>query len=306
MIDLIDEVFLIGFLASTIRLASPILLAALGEIFGQRSGILNLGIEGIMLMGALGGIVGAAFTNNIWLGIILGTVSGVAMGLLMAFLSVTFRVNQVLSGLSIYYLGLGLSTFLYRPFAPLRVTPLEPVSIPLLSQIPVIGPALFQQDALAYLTLILVPVFGIVLFRTTFGLKVKAVGENPKAADTLGINVYRTRYLCVILGGALAGLAGAYLPLALTGIFFEGMTVGRGFIAVAIVYFGKWSPYRTLVGGLVFGGAFALQIKFQALGVAIPYQFLLMLPYILTVVVLVIVSRKARGPASLGIPYERG
>lgn len=303
---MIDFNFIVILLAATLRLCSPLLLAALGEIFAERSGVLNLGIEGIMLMGALFGVMGPALTGNYIVGVLLAVLVGALMGLLMAFLSVTLRFDQVLSGLAIMFLGMGLSTFIYRPIAPLRVESLGPVNIPILSQIPVIGPILFQQNILVYLTLVLVPISALILFRTTFGLKIRAVGENPKAADNLGVNVFRVRYICVVICGMLAALGGAYLSMGEIGAFREGITAGRGWIAIAIVYFGRWGPYRTLVGSLVFGGLFALQLNLQVLNVAVPYEFLLMLPYLLTVAILVVASKKAFGPAALCIPYERG
>lgn len=296
---------LIALLAATIRLATPLLLVALGEIFAERSGVFNLGLEGMMIMGALFGAMGTFFTGNYLIGIILAIIVGTSMGVLMAYLSVTLRLNQALCGLSIMFLGLGLSTIIHRPIMPLRVEIMGKTNIPLLSEIPVIGPILFQQDILVYVALILVFVSAIVLFRTTSGLKIQAVGENPRAADTLGVNVFLVRYLCIMLGGALAALGGAYLSLSVIGAFREGMTAGLGWIALAIVYFGRWSPYRTLFGSLVFGGVYALQLRLQVFEVAIPYEFLLMLPYILTIAVMVITSRKARGPAAMGTPYVR-
>lgn len=302
----LGELLTIGFFVSVIRLTTPILLASLGQIFTQRSGVINLGVEGMMLMGAIFSILVTFVTGSVWLGIMAGIAMGALMGVIMALLSVTLRVNQILAGLSIFFLGLGLSTFIYRPFAPISVIPLEKISIPLLSEIPVVGPILFQQNVLVYLALILVPLSGIILFRTSWGLKIRATGESPEAVDTLGINVYRIRYLCIIIGGMLAGLAGTAMTVGELGTFTEGMTVGRGWIAVAIVYFGKWIPYRVFIGSLVFGGTFALQLRLQALGFPIPYEFLLMLPYILTIIALTMMGRGAVGPASTGKPYERG
>lgn len=302
---------LVSLFAITLKLAVPIALAALGEIFAERSGVLNLGVEGIMLMGAFTGFWAAYYTGYLWSGVLFGIITGGVMGLLMAFMSVTLRADQVVSGLGIYYLGWGLSYVLYRiAFGTSIVTPkvegFGTIHIPVLSQIPIIGPILFQQNILVYLTIILIPVCAIVLFRSTFGLKIRATGEKPEAADTAGINVNRTRYLCVILGGVLAGLAGAYLTLALDKMFMENMTLGRGFIAIAIVYFGKWNPYRTFGGALLFGGAYSLQFWLQSAGVVIPYELLQMLPFILTIGVLTLVARKAYEPAALGIPYKRG
>ncbi len=302
--QLVDQaVFL---LAATIRLATPLLLVALGETFAELSGVINLGAEGIMLMGAFAGVFGYFVTGNVWLGILLGIVVGGAMSIVMAFLSVTLRLNQILCGLAIFFAGLGLSSFLYYPLAPMGVQPLGTTSIPVLGDIPVIGPILFQQNILTYLAFILVPVFGIILYKTTAGIKIRATGEKPAAVDTLGMSVSKIRYLCVILGGVLAGLAGVYLSVAETGGFRENMVAGRGFMALGLVYFGKWNPYRIVPGVLLFGFFYALQVRLQAIGVDVPYQFLLLLPYILILVTLVLVGRKATGPAALGNPYKRG
>jgi simple sugar transport system permease protein len=237
--------------------------------------------------------------------------AGALMGLLMAFFTVTLKVDQVISGMGIYLLGAGMSSFLYRIAYGVRTTPpsiegLSGLTIPLLSDLPILGPVLFQHDALVYLALLLVPALGFILSRTTLGLKIRAVGENPEAADTLGVNVDALRYLCVILGGVLGALGGAYISIAHLRIFADNMTVGRGFIAVAIVYFGKWRPFMTFVGALVFGGAYALQLWIQASGAPIPHQLLLMLPYALTIAILAIVARQARGPAALTRPFRRG
>jgi len=309
--EIVGSAFIISLLAATIRLATPIIFAALGELITERAGILNLGVEGIMLMGAFVGFWGAYQMGNLWLGVLLGVLVGALMGLLMAFMSVTLRVDQVISGMGIYFLGLGLSSFLYRVTFGVRAVPptiegFKDVPIPLLSRVPFLGPILFRQNILVYLALVLVPLSVVALYRTTWGLMIRATGENPRAADTLGVNVFFIRYLCVVLGGILVGLGGVVLSTAHLKMFWENMTVGRGFIAVAIVYFGKWHPYRTLFGALLFGGAYALQLWLQAMGAPVPHQLLLMFPYILTIAVLAVVAREARGPAALGIPYRRG
>lgn len=311
METMLSLAFLISLLSATIRLATPIIFAALGEIFTERAGILNLGVEGIMLMGAFAGFWGAYYTGDLGLGVLLGIIAGGLMGLLMAFMSVTLRVDQVISGMGIYFLGLGLSSFLYRiAFGIRTIAPtiegFGDAPLPLLSQIPVLGPILFQQSIPVYVAILLVPLSVVILYRTTFGLKIRATGEYPQAADTLGVNVFFVRYLCVILGGILAGLGGVIISTAQVKMFWDNMTVGRGFIAIAIVYFGKWHPYRTVAGALLFGFAYALQLRLQAQDTAVPHQLLLMLPYVLTIVVLAIVAREAREPASLGVPYKRG
>lgn len=310
-LDLVTFTFVVGWLSASMRLAIPILFAALGEVFTERSGILNLGLEGIMLVGALTGFVGAYATGNLWAGVFLAMLSGVLMGLLMGFMSVTARVNQVVAGLGITILGSGLSTLLFRLFFGLRTTPptikMFPTQpIPLLSQIPVLGKVVFEHNILVYIALILVGVSWVVLYRTRFGLALRAVGERPDAVDTRGLNVGLLRYIALMIGGALAGIGGAYLPLANLGIFWTQMTAGRGFIAVAVVIFSRWDPVRALLGALVFGGAMALQLSLQTLRVPIPSELMLMLPYIATILVLVSVSRRAEFPGAFTVPYTRG
>lgn len=310
-LDLITTSFVIGILAASIRLAAPILLSALGEIFVERAGILNLGIEGIMLMGALSGFLGAYWTGNLWVGVVSGMLTGLLFGLLMGFMSITVKANQVVAGIGITILGSGLSTLLFRLAFGLRTIPptldiFPTLPIPLLSRIPFLGPILFEHNVLVYLALILVPVASAVLYRTHFGLKVRAVGESPDAVDTRGISVGRIRYLALIIGGAMAGLGGAYLVLGSLGLFWTQMTAGRGFIAIAVVVFSKWDPARALLGAWVFGLASALQISLQTLSVPIPSQILLMLPYVITIIVLVGVSRRAEFPSAYAVPYFRG
>ena len=273
--------------------------------------MLNLGIEGIMLMGAFTGFAVAYFTGNIWLGVLAVLLVCALLGLLMSFMSVTLGADQVISGLAITLLGTGLGFFLFRMLFGVRTTlpyieGFRTVSIPILSEIPILGPALFQQYALVYIVLLIVPISAIVLFRTTLGLKITAVGENPRAADTAGINVYRIRYLCVIIGAILAGLGGAFLSLVQFHTFLSGMTAGRGFIAIALVIFSRWNPYLALGGALLFGGVDALQMRLQASGLfPLPSQFALMFPYLLTLIILIVVGRKVKGPASLCTPYKR-
>ena len=309
---ILTEAFLILLLAATVRMATPYTLTALGEIFSQRSGVLNLGLEGMMLAGAFGSFMGMAYTGSAWLGVLIGVLAGGLMGLIHAFLSITLRVNQVISGIGINILSLGLVGFFFRVAfgvfgTPPTISGLGTTEIPILSQIPVVGTILFKQNILVYVTLILVFLCAIVLFRTTYGLRIRAVGENPRAADTVGVNVNRVRYLCVIFGGLMAGLGGTVLIMSVPGQTFKEYIIGgRGWIAVALVIFAKWLPYRAFGGALLFGGLDALQLRLQAMGVAIPYRFLLVLPALLTLIILIIVSRKASGPASLCVPYKRG
>lgn len=309
--DLISLTFIVGLFSASVRLAVPILYAALGEVFTERAGILNLGLEGVMLVGALVGFVTTYLTGSLWAGVLGAFAGGMLMGLLMAFMSVTAKVNQVVAGLGITILGSGLSTLLFRLFFGLRSTPptiemFPNRPVPLLSEIPVLGEVFFNHNILVYLALVLVGVSWLVLYRTRLGLALRAVGERPDAVDARGLSVDRLRYLGVVLGCGLAAVGGAYLPLANLGLFWTQMTAGRGFIAVAVVVFARWDPVRAFVGSLVFGGAMALQLALQTLRAPIPSELLLMLPYIATILVLVSVSRRAEFPGAFAVPYTRG
>jgi simple sugar transport system permease protein len=311
--DLVTFSFVVGVFASAVRWSAPILLAALGETFTERAGILNLGLEGIMLMGALAGFVGAYNTGSLWLGLLLAAVTGMIMGALMAFISVTVKANQVVAGLGITILGSGLSTLLFRLAFGLRtggrppqVDRFDVISIPLLSKIPALGEILFQHNIMVYLGFALVGVAWFALYRTRYGLALRAVGERPEAVDTRGVNVSRLRYSSLLIGGAMAGIGGAYLSLADLGIFWTQMTAGRGFIAVAVVVFARWDPVRAMGGALVFGLAASLQTALQTIKAPVPSELLLMLPYVATIVVLVSVSRRAEFPGAFAVPYSRG
>lgn len=319
--------FLISLLNAAIRLAVPILIAVLGEIITESSGVTNLGLEGIMSIGAVTGFMTAFYLESnmlvaegselsTWVGLLAGMAAGMLMGLLMAVLSVSLWADQIISGITLVVFGVGLSSYLYRQaFTTLteRVNGLNPVQIPGLSKIPVIGEVLFQQLPTVYLAGFLVLVVWWFLFKTTWGLKIRAVGENPAAADTSGINVERTRYIAIILGSGLVGLAGAVLTTVQLTLFREGIVAGRGWIAVALVIFARWRyPGRALLGALLFGMADALQYRIQALSQvergaqAVPYEFLLMLPYVLTILVLLGRTKGNEQPAALGKPYIKG
>ncbi len=309
MVD--DLIFFEGLLAASIRMATPILIAAIGENISESSGVLNLGVEGTMLVGASVGFIVAFDSGNPWLGVLAGIVMGGIIGLLMAFLSVTAKINQIVSGMAITIFGGALATFtFYSVFkesvgtVPI-VEGLRPFSLPVLGDIPFIGPVLFQHPLLVYIGMILTAIAAIILFKTTLGLKIRAVGENPRAADTLGVNIFRIRYLCVIIGGMAAGLAGTFLSLAYYQSFIPEMTAGRGWMAIAIVILGGWNPWRIFVGGLIFGGADALRLRLKPIGLAVPDQFLMMIPYLLVVISLFLIARKKRAPAALAIPYAR-
>jgi general nucleoside transport system permease protein len=303
--------FLISLLSASVRLAVPIMLPALGEVYAERSGIINLGTEGVMIMAALGGMVGAYFLNSIWLGFCVGMVVAVLMDLVMAFLSINLRVNQVITGFAITIVGSGLSLFLYRAIFGIRsVSPsvdrLPDWNIPLLSKIPFLGPIFFQHSPFIYIAFLLVPLAAFVLYRTQFGLAVRAVGENPEAADTKGINVFATRYTCLIIHGIMAGFGGAFLSLAFQGQFVPDMTAGRGYIALAVVILARWDPASTIWASMLFGGAYALGLRLQTMQTPIPYQLFLTLPYLITLLVLIGVARRAAVPGALAVPYSRG
>ena len=307
MNDLFTLQVLIGILYSGIRLATPYLYAAIGETFAQVSGVLNLGVDGIMLMGAYSGFFVGMTTGNLWLGLLAAMLVGGLMGLLMAFISITMKAEQGISGIGLQLFGLGLSSLLFKKTmgSALSITGFQPIKIPLLGDVPYLGEVFFNHNLLVYCAFLLVPLAAFVLNKTTFGLKVRAAGQNPQAADTLGVNVTQIRYITVILGGVLAGIAGASLSISLINLFQENMTNGMGFIAVALVYFGGWRPSGVLLGALLFSFVNAFQLWVQVKGIAIPYDVAVMLPYILTILALVF-SRRMQQPAALSKAYERG
>ncbi|MBI3764469.1 MAG: ABC transporter permease [Chloroflexi bacterium] len=310
MIEFLTGAVFVGFLASTIRLAVPLIFASLGEVFTQRSGILNLGLEGIMLIGSFIGFTAANLSGNLWVGVLAGMLSGLMIAIVIAVFDVTLGADQTIVGIMIVIAAQGLVTYLnnviYKGgYVPPRIGGFTPIRIPLLADIPVIGDTFFNQNILVYIAFLLVPLFAVVLFKTTWGLRVRGVGEDPRSADAMGVNVFRTRYLALLFGGMMAGLGGAFLTLGYLGTFNDNITAGRGWIAIALVYFGQWNPYRVLAGALLFGGVNALQLRLQAQGANLPFQFMLMLPYVLTILVLIGISREGRGPAALCVPYRR-
>lgn len=301
--------YVIAFLASTAGAATPLVLASTGELVAERSGVLNLGLEGIMLVGAVAGFSTTLHTGSMGLGLLASLVAGAAMALVFAFLVLTLQTNQVATGLALTLFGLGLSAFLGRDLVGQTVAPLPHLAIPVLSDLPFVGPLLFRFDALVYLSLVLVAVVGWALARTRIGLLVRAVGEAPQSAHAIGMSVVKLRYATVLFGGALAGLGGAYLSLALTPMWVEGMTAGRGWIALAQVVFATWKPRGLVLGAYLFGGVTVLQFHGQGLGIAIPSEFLSMLPYLATIVVLVIICRNPQTillnkPMSLGQNFK--
>lgn len=306
--ETLEQGILIGIVATGIRLATPYLLAALGEMLGQRSGVFNLGLEGIMLMGAFVGFFVTLVSKSAVLGLFAALVIGALMGLLMAFVSVTLQAEQGISGIGLSMLGWGLSGLFFRLYVDgvQTIAGLQAYKIPGLGDIPVLGPMLFNHSVIVYFAFLLVPVFWFVLFRTPWGLSVRAVGMTPQAVDTLGLNVSAIRYQCLIIGGMLAGLAGATLTIVNSHMFADNITAGRGFIAIALVYFGRWSPWGILAGSLLFSMADSFQLWVQVLGIAFPYELAVMLPYIVTIVALMLSFGKVWPPAALGKPYERG
>lgn len=308
MDNLLSTATLIGIAHSGVRLATPYLYAAIGEMFGQRSGVLNLGVEGVMLMGAFAAYYTVFLGGAPWLGVLAALIIGALMGLLMAVISVTMQAEQGISGIGLSLFGLGLSSLLLKVLvgSPISIQGFPVWQIPGLSQIPILGPIFFDHDILVYIAYLLAPISLYLLYKTTFGLKVRAVGQNPQAADSLGVRVNAVRYATVILGCALAGMAGASLSVGLLNIFQENMTNGLGFIAVALVYFGGWRPIGVLLGALLFSTVSAFQLWMQVLGVPIPSDLAVMLPYILTIVVLAVGVKQIRQPAALTKPYERG
>lgn len=299
---------LIGVLTAGIRLATPYIYAAIGETFGQRSGVLNLGVDGIMLLGAYAAFYVVFRTGDLFLGVVAAIVVGGAMGLLMAFISVTLQAEQGISGIGIYLFGLGMSDLLFQVTlgSVETVSGFPAIPIPLLADLPVIGRIFFQHNLMVYSAYALVPIAWFVLNKTTIGLKIRAVGENPEAADSLGVSVEGVRYFTVTLGGVFSGIAGASLSIALLNIFQQNMTAGLGFIAVALVYFGGWRPFGVLFGALIFSTVQGLQLWIQTLSIPIPSDFAVMMPYVLTIVVLVISVQRVRQPAALTKVYERG
>ena len=297
-----------GMLNTMIGLATPFLYAALGETFAQTAGVVNLGVDGIMLLSAFAAFYVALSTGSLALGLLAAALVGLAMGLLMSLVSVTLKAEQGVSGIGLYMFGLGLSSLLFKVLIGTvkTVEGFKSLAIPLLSKIPFFGTILFHNDILTYGAFLLVPASWWILERTTLGLKLKAVGQNPAAADSVGIGVGRVRYLAVCMGAVLAGIAGASLSIAQLNLFQDNLTAGQGFIAVALVYFGAWRPVGVLAGALLFSVANSFQLWMQVLGAKVPSSLAVMLPYILTILALTLTANRARQPAALNKPFERG
>lgn len=292
-------------LLTVITAATPLVIAAFGELVTERAGVLNLGVEGMMIMGAVGAFAAAQATGSPYIGLLAGIATGTVFSLLFGFLTLTLVTNQVATGLALTILGLGASGMLGESYVGIPGIKVPQVYIPYLSDIPFIGPVLFRQDLVFYLSIALVIGINWFLFKSRRGLKLRAIGDNHSSAHALGIDVIRTRYLAVMFGGACAGLAGAQLSLVYTPQWVENMAAGRGWIALALVVFASWRPWRVLAGGYLFGAVSIGQLHAQAFGIGIPSQFLSMLPYAATIVVLIIISHNRRTtlintPASLG------
>lgn len=294
----------VAVLASTLRQAIPLVLGAMCGLLGERSGVINIGIEGQMLIAAFIGFLVNVWTGNLLLAVLAGMITGALMGLLLAFMSVTLKIDQIIGGTVINIMALGLTGYFYQVGLTTQGK-LQPIPLGSLADIPLIGPVLFDNPPITYATIVLVFVVQYVLFSTRWGLRTRAVGEHPRSADTVGINVYFVRYANVVMGGAIAGLAGAFLTLEAVGSFERMMTNGRGFVALAVMIFGKWTPLGAWGAALLFGLATALQTQLQFGGLNIPHQFIGMLPYLLTIVVLAGFVGRARPPAAVGIPYEK-
>ena len=295
-------------LLTIITAATPLVIASIGELVTERAGVLNLGVEGMMIMGAVGAFATAQLTGSPYLGMLGGVATGALFSLLFGFLTLTLVANQVATGLALTILGLGVSGMIGESFVGIPGIKLQPIPIPLLSSIPVVGPILFHQDIAFYLSILLVAGVNWYLFKSRSGLKLRAIGDSHGSAHALGIDVIRTRYLAVMFGGACAGLAGAQLSLIYTPQWVENMSAGRGWIALALVVFSSWRPWRVLAGGYLFGTVTILQLHTQILNLGIPSQILSALPYAVTIVVLVIISHNRRTtlintPASLGKPF---
>ncbi|MCE5342400.1 MAG: ABC transporter permease [Eubacteriales bacterium] len=307
-----SEVFLVTLLAAGVRMAMPILLAATGEVFAERSGMLNINLEGQMLMGAFVSFVVGYYTHSMVLALAAGILAGVLTAMLMSLACITWHAQHTVVGITLNMFVLGFTSFWYRVAFGITTSPPKAdlagsgtQAIPLLSKIPLLGPVLFNQSFLFYAALIIVAVSYFVIFKTRFGLKIRAVGEYPRAAETMGVNQIKIRYISMAICGALAGLGGTFLSIISLNRFVDNITASRGFIALAIVIFGKWNPWLVLCGSLFFGIVDALQLRLQAIGLNVPYHLMLMLPYALTIVVMVFTAGKSESPAALGQDYER-
>ncbi len=300
---------IIAIILATLGAGTPLVFASLGELISEKSGVLNLGVEGMMLVGAVCGFATATVSGHLWLGVIAAILAGAAMSLLFAVLTLTLMANQVAAGLALTIFGVGLSAFIGLDYTSESLTGMPPIHIPTLSDLPIIGPLLFSLDPLMYLSFVMFGAVTWFLYRSRPGLLLRGVGEAPESAHAIGYKVIHIRYLAVLFGGAMSGLGGAYLALVYTPLWVEGMTAGRGWIALALVVFATWRPARVMIGAYLFGGVTILQFHIQGLGVEIPSQLLSTLPYLATIIVLVMISRdintiRLNAPVSLGKTFH--
>ncbi|MCC6146424.1 MAG: ABC transporter permease [Anaerolineaceae bacterium] len=314
MADLLSQFAFIftslDFYAAVFRLTTPILLVAMGSIFCERAGIMNIATEGFMLMGAMTAVVVTYYLGSPWLGALGAMLAAMVLSLLFAVFVVIIGTDHIVTAVALNVFSLGTTSLIFRQiFGAMSRTPditgLPIWRLPLLGDLPVLGNILFNQSPLVYLAFLSVPIANFFMFRTKWGLNIRAVGETPRAADTVGLNVYRIRIYTILVSGLVAGLAGAFLSIGQTTIFQEGMTAGRGYIAYTAIVFGKWNPLGALVGAVIFGFADALQLRIQALGMGIPYQFALMIPYLFTVLAIVFAVGRVSWSAAYGQPYRR-
>ena len=311
MESIFSATFIVSLLAAGIRMAIPILLPATGEIFAERSGILNINLEGQMLVGAFVSFIVGFYSHNLTISLLAGAFAGMLMALLMAVCCIRWQCNHVVIGITLNMFALGCTSFWYRVVFGVTTAPPKAdvvtgsLAIPGLSKIPYVGEVFFNQNILFYISVIIVCVAFFVLKKTQFGLQIRASGEYPRAAETMGVNVSRMRYISMAICGVMAGMGGSFLSLISLNRFVDNITASRGFIALAIVIFGKWDPWRVFLASLLFGTTDALQLRLQAVGVAAPYQFLMMLPYALTILVMIVTAKRSHSPAALGTNYER-
>ncbi len=309
--DLFNETILISMFAATVRIATPLLFAALGELITEKAGILNLGVEGTMLMAAFSAFLVTYQTDSLWLGVLAAMATGGLMGLIMVFMVSTLKVEQVVTGLALNLFAVGMSLYLYKvalgesstSFPTIDV--FKTVHIPLLSSIPYLGPVLFSQKVLTYIALLMVPAVWFFLYRTKYGLEIRCLGENPRVIDTKGLSVVTRQYAAVICGSMMTGLGGAFVTIGSTERFVPEITAGRGWLAIVIVIAGNWRPKWILVAALVFAFLEAFQLQVQAIGVQLPYQVLLALPYVVAILVMILNRARSQEPKQLGVPYFR-
>lgn len=311
MADLLDILLTASFWAAAIRIATPLVFGTLGELICERAGVLNLGIEGIMTAGAMAGWMAVYQGADLWTGVLFAALVGMIFGLLHGLLTVPLGLSQHVTGLGITLLATSLTYFTYRMIlpdvpSPPRIEPFQPLDIPLLSDLPLLGPALFSQTALTYLAFAAVILVAFVLYKTPLGLALRSVGENPAAAEAQGIDVYRMRIGAVMAGSALMAIGGAFLTMSAFNAFFFEMVAGRGWICIALVVFASWRPSKALLGALLFGAFDALQVRLQQVIGGVPYQVFLMLPYLFSILALIIMSRRAGYPRALMLPYRKG